>query len=262
MAKALQNIFIYLALSFLTLFCTALNASDDELAKACLKRYYPQIQDIIDNEVIMQDGSVFIWDDGLDKSYMEALNNPDLQDSFSVAYPLQGHISQPHLDTSRIRHTEFFKYIYGTDEDSVKQNLTSLEWLKEWFDNYYIIVNMNNGVASAFVRVIEKLEQLPQSHYQFLKDADVFYWRNIADSNNLSPHSFGIAIDINTAFSKYWLWDKKEREEYKHENQIPLEIIQAFESEGFIWGGRWWHYDTMHFEYRPEIICYAKNLKE
>ena len=28
----------------------------------------------------------------------------------------------------------------------------------------------------------------------------------------------------------------------------------------FVWGGRWWHYDTMHFEYRPEIICYARNL--
>ena len=23
---------------------------------------------------------------------------------------------------------------------------------------------------------------------------------------------------------------------------------------GAIWGGRWFHYDTMHFEYRPELI--------
>ena len=37
-------------------------------------------------------------------------------------------------------------------------------------------------------------------------------------------------------------------------------IIAIFESEGFIWGGRWWHYDTMHFEYRPEILCYARGL--
>ena len=32
------------------------------------------------------------------------------------------------------------------------------------------------------------------------------------------------------------------------------------EAEGFIWGGRWYHYDTMHFEYRPELLddaCYA-----
>ena len=27
-----------------------------------------------------------------------------------------------------------------------------------------------------------------------------------------------------------------------------------FEKHGFIWGGRWYHYDTMHFEYRPELV--------
>jgi hypothetical protein len=21
-----------------------------------------------------------------------------------------------------------------------------------------------------------------------------------------------------------------------------------------VWGGRWYHYDTMHFEYRPELF--------
>jgi hypothetical protein len=30
--------------------------------------------------------------------------------------------------------------------------------------------------------------------------------------------------------------------------------MDAFEAEGFIWGGRWYHYDTMHFEYRPELL--------
>ncbi|WP_265937085.1 M15 family metallopeptidase [Aliarcobacter butzleri] len=27
-----------------------------------------------------------------------------------------------------------------------------------------------------------------------------------------------------------------------------------FEKYGFIWGGRWYHFDTMHFEYRPELL--------
>ena len=31
-------------------------------------------------------------------------------------------------------------------------------------------------------------------------------------------------------------------------------LIKAFESFGFIWGGKWRYYDTMHFEYRPEIL--------
>jgi hypothetical protein len=37
-------------------------------------------------------------------------------------------------------------------------------------------------------------------------------------------------------------------------NRIPLEIVAIFERHGFIWGGKWSHYDTMHFEYRPELL--------
>jgi hypothetical protein len=31
-------------------------------------------------------------------------------------------------------------------------------------------------------------------------------------------------------------------------------VILAFESVGFIWGGKWPYYDTMHFEYHPEVF--------
>ncbi len=37
-------------------------------------------------------------------------------------------------------------------------------------------------------------------------------------------------------------------------NRTPREIMDIFEKYGFIWGGYWYHYDTMHFEYRPEIL--------
>jgi len=42
-----------------------------------------------------------------------------------------------------------------------------------------------------------------------------------------------------------------------HINEIPWEIVHIFEKHGFIWGGKWYHYDTMHFEYRPEMIAPA-----
>jgi D-alanyl-D-alanine carboxypeptidase len=29
-------------------------------------------------------------------------------------------------------------------------------------------------------------------------------------------------------------------------------------SYGFIWGGKWYHYDTMHFEYRPELMGFRR----
>jgi hypothetical protein len=33
-----------------------------------------------------------------------------------------------------------------------------------------------------------------------------------------------------------------------------MKIVDVFEKHGFIWGGKWYHYDTMHFEYRPELL--------
>ena len=38
----------------------------------------------------------------------------------------------------------------------------------------------------------------------------------------------------------------------------PKEVIDAFESEGFIWGGYWTIWDNMHFEYHPELIAKIK----
>jgi hypothetical protein len=34
----------------------------------------------------------------------------------------------------------------------------------------------------------------------------------------------------------------------------PQAIVDAFEAEGFIWGGKWHSFDFMHFEYRPELL--------
>ncbi|MDR1839603.1 MAG: M15 family metallopeptidase, partial [Treponema sp.] len=36
----------------------------------------------------------------------------------------------------------------------------------------------------------------------------------------------------------------------------PQKVIKIFETYGFIWGGKWLFFDTMHFEYRPEILIF------
>jgi hypothetical protein len=66
-----------------------------------------------------------------------------------------------------------------------------------------------------------------------------------------------MTIDINTKYSDYWEWDCKcsnEKAEVNYKNRIPQLIVDIFEKHGFIWGGKWYHYDTMHFEYRPELL--------
>ena len=60
----------------------------------------------------------------------------------------------------------------------------------------------------------------------------------------------------------YWRWSRVfDREGW---DEIPLaqrwcppqEVVRLFERHGFIWGGKWAHFDVIHFEYRPEIILY------
>ena len=40
----------------------------------------------------------------------------------------------------------------------------------------------------------------------------------------------------------------------RYRNRVPFDIVAVFERHGFIWGGKWSHFDTMHFEYRPELL--------
>ena len=72
----------------------------------------------------------------------------------------------------------------------------------------------------------------------------------------LSPRNrHAIAIDIALKRSHYWRNDKPGKDgAIAFKNEIPMEIVRIFEKHGFIWGGRWYHYDTMHFEYRPELL--------
>lgn len=91
-----------------------------------------------------------------------------------------------------------------------------------------------------------------------------FYWRQVRGVKRQSAHSYGIALDIAVGYSHYWLWSNpKANENTKviYKNSIPKEIVEVFEKYGFVWGGRWYHFDTMHFEYRPEIIKAARLKK-
>ncbi|MDR0562564.1 MAG: M15 family metallopeptidase [Spirochaetaceae bacterium] len=87
-------------------------------------------------------------------------------------------------------------------------------------------------------------------------------WRNIADTESRSFHAYGAAIDIqpkSTNLETYWLWTARTNPEwwtvpYSRRFHPPEPVIKAFESYGFVWGGKWLNFDTMHFEYRPEIM--------
>ena len=83
-----------------------------------------------------------------------------------------------------------------------------------------------------------------------------FTWRRVAGEDYLSPHAFGIAIDISPGRATYWRWSPQRP--HPLQKTYPAAIVEAFERQGFVWGGKWHEYDLMHFEYRPEIICKAR----
>jgi hypothetical protein len=77
--------------------------------------------------------------------------------------------------------------------------------------------------------------------------------RNVADDGQPSMHAYGAAVDLNLAFFGLLAVGQRRKAARDRLAQPDAEpIVDAFERHGFIWGGRWYHYDTMHFEYRPE----------
>ncbi|MDR2111210.1 MAG: M15 family metallopeptidase [Spirochaetaceae bacterium] len=88
-------------------------------------------------------------------------------------------------------------------------------------------------------------------------------WRNIAETQSRSFHAYGAALDLlpvsQRGLATYWLWTAEHNSQwwtvpYEKRLHPPEAVIKAFESYGFIWGGKWVFFDTMHFEYRPEIL--------
>jgi hypothetical protein len=88
-------------------------------------------------------------------------------------------------------------------------------------------------------------------------------WRNVAGSQNRSYHSYGIAVDFlmkaQPGMETYWQWTEAKGIDWRsvppeNRQNPPSVVIRIFEEQGFIWGGRWSRYDTMHFEYHPELL--------
>ena len=219
---------------------------------------YPgQFSAIEGNELVWRDGTRMPVSDGIaGKDFDTLLAKPDIDDMFAMPYRPGPIEANPALneDPGRVRYEPLFLKMYGDcKKGEVEKRLRPVAWVSGT-----VRFTDVNGAAEHLAAVVADLKKLPGALTKYLvPSAGTYVCRTIAGTDRRSMHAYGAAIDINTAYSDYWLWSAPKSGAIPYRNRIPFEIAEVFERHGFVWGAKWYHYDTMHFEYRPELLGMA-----
>ena len=239
------------------------SAAADPRLDALIASYPDKLASYTERELIWKDGSRMpLGSEHANKPFAEMLDSADIRDQFAIPYllasaPFQAPATDE--DPGRIRNDAFFLKMYG---DCRKGEVTPVLRAVAWLPNHgggTVRATSINGVADQLEKVSHDLDLLPESMIQYLVPmSGIYICRPIAATKRLSVHAFGAAVDINAHFGDYWLWAKRPDGSIVWRNQIPQLIVEIFERHGFIWGGRWYHFDSLHFEYRPELIALAR----
>jgi len=226
----------------------------DRLVKA-----YPEtISGVEGDALVLKDGTRLPFSDGRnDKSFDELLNDPDIGDMFAFDYPAGAAAAQPaeNFDPGRIRVEALFRALYGDCRKGSTVKRRQVKWVPK-HGGGTVSFTTAQGADKALEAVSAELDALPAAFGKYLApSAGTYNCRAIANTDRMSMHAYAAAIDINTKATTYWQWVKPGAGGlYAWSNRIPPEIVAIFEKHGFVWGGRWYHFDTMHFEYRPELL--------
>lgn len=161
------------------------------------------------------------------------------------------------------RSQEFLIALWGmAGKDDAKEHIREITFLKRNSKVHKDIIVPLRRVEREILN-LSRTDSATALWLRKLNDVSGYLWRDIAGSANRSLHSYGIAIDLipNGYQGKfaYWRWAANSGEDwwslpYSKRHQIPQKVIKAFEKYGFVWGGKWFLFDQIHFEYRPEII--------
>lgn len=226
----------------------------------CLMMAYPEFITGVDSTgdgkvyIVMKSGKKVLYDDKRKKSFNEKLQNPDIQDSLEEIYPM-GDIKvlmAENCDPGRFRIYPILKEVYGSSKSEVQSNLKMVR-----AGGQNLQFNKSNNAAESLQKTMNELNSLGRTKGRIWSFAfpinGTFNYRVISGTSQLSPHSFGTAIDLKSNKHDYWKWASRKDGE-KRMLSYPREIVETFEKNNFIWGGKWGHFDILHFEYRPEII--------
>ena len=242
---------------------------ENSLDKVTIKRdilvimlsYEDLIKDIEKGEegtiyLVTKNGEKIIYDDNKVKSYDSKISNGDLQDSLEIIYPLESidKVMDKNVDPGRIRSYPFLEAVYGNSREKIEKTLT-------YVPTYYGNILFNKLAAENLKITFDEIKNIinsnPKVGEYVTPISGTYNYRVIQDTGRLSPHSYAIAIDLHRNNADYWKWVNKEVGSSRIAS-YPKDLVKAFENNGFVWGGKWEHFDILHFEYRPEIILKSK----
>lgn len=205
--------------------------------------------------VIMKSGKKYIYDDKKKKTFEEKFANPDIQDVMDQVYPLESidKVMEKNIDPGRIRHYGILNEVYGRSRAEIEKKLKAT--------SEGVMFNNSNGACNALNNAFKDARSIFKSDK---KAAACFYpingtynYRVISGTGMLSPHAYAIAIDLNRNNKDYWKWATLEQGNERI-REYSKELPKVFEANNFVWGGKWSHFDILHYEYRPEIILKAR----
>jgi len=161
------------------------------------------------------------------------------------------------------RSPHFFDTLWRINSRSeADQRVKTIRFLGKSVNVHYLIME-NLALVEEQILAAAKDDPQVQAWVNGINSLEGWTWRNIAQTQSRSFHSYGLAVDVLPKSlggkETYWLWAAEKKPEwwnisYNERYHPPAAVIKAFETYGFIWGGKWLFFDTMHFEYRPEIL--------
>lgn len=194
------------------------------------------------------------------------LSDPSILEQFSQVYPLAFDLSArevPWFDPGRTRHEGLLRALYGSSEAEVAASLLRVDYNGSTRTARFAASSRQCAAQQLQAALAAIAAEGPGLDHFFTEVGGSFIWRRIAGTERHSAHSFGIAVDFNTRLGGYWRWSgATEGNVGPFDNRYPEALVRHMERFGFIWGGKWHHFDGMHFEYRPELILHARLLHD
>lgn len=239
-----------------------INPAADPIATA-LEVAYPGLTVEREKGVVrFADGRRLTLGDASDLPPDELLDRGRILDQFKYVYPLDFDLQYRKtawVDPGRVRNDAFFRTLYFPSRAEAVHSLTKVVFTGAAVSATFSVTRKHCVHVQLAAALAEIAAMGPTMDRFFRPNGGSFKWRRISGTNRLSPHSFGIAVDINPTLGQYWRWSgARPGAAGDYVNRIPATLVATMERYGFIWGGKWHHFDGMHFEYRPEMILHGR----